>query len=57
MDPLGPIKDKLEEIKHDVRIAVEVAILEETTRFNLSRLMTLKPDRAVQYQASLDALK
>ena len=53
MDPLGAIAGKVAEIKADVQRAVEIAILTETTKFNLSRLATLDPDKAQFYLAAI----
>jgi len=44
MDPLGAIKDKIEEIKHDVGVKVETAILERNVAVALSRLKDLHPE-------------
>ncbi len=49
MDPLKSLTDKIEEIKADVQRRVEIAILRETTKFNLSRLATLDPANAEKY--------
>ncbi len=39
----------IDTIKADVKRAVEIAILTETTKFNLSRLATLDPANAEKY--------
>lgn len=54
--PFDQISAKIEEIKHDVRVAVEVAILEESVRFHLGWLTQLKPDRAETYGQMLSLI-
>jgi hypothetical protein len=49
MNPLDLINSKIKEIKADVQRAVEIAILKETTKFNLSRLATLDTENAEKY--------
>lgn len=49
INPLDAVKKEIDEIKTDVRIAVETAILRESVRFQLSRLITLDKDRAEVY--------
>jgi hypothetical protein len=56
MGPLKAINDKLQEIKADVQRAVEIAILRETTKFNLSRLATLDGANAAKYTSMVDEL-
>lgn len=53
IDPLAALTGKIAEIKADVQRAVEIAILTETTKFNLSRLATLDPDKAQLYLAAI----
>lgn len=54
-DPLAQLKAQVADIEKRVRVAVEIAILRETVRFQLSRLMTLDPDNA-QYKSALDSI-
>jgi hypothetical protein len=56
MDPFKSITDKIEEIKDEVQRRVEIAILRETTKFNLSRLATLDPKNADKYTGIVDLL-
>ena len=49
MDILKSFNDKIQEIKADVQRAVEIAILKETTKFNLSRLATLDTGNSEKY--------
>ncbi len=56
MDPFKGLTDKIAEIKADVQRTVEIAILTETTKFNLSRLATLDPENAAKYKAFVDQL-
>jgi hypothetical protein len=53
MDPLKALEDKVAGIEARVRLAVEIAILTETTNFNLSRLATLDPANAQRYLSAI----
>ncbi len=51
MDPIKILGDKIEEIKDEVERRVEIAILTQMTKFNLSRLATLDPMNAAYVSA------
>lgn len=55
-DPAKSLNDKIQEIKDDVQRTVQIAILREATKFNLSRLATLDPKSADKYTGMVDAL-
>jgi hypothetical protein len=57
MNPLESIKDKIEEIKAQVKRDVQIEILRETASVALSRLATLDTDRAADYLGALNGLK
>lgn len=56
MNPFDALKDKVQEIKHDVRVDLKTELLEEAVRFDVSRLLTLRPDRAEKYQGWMRAV-
>lgn len=56
INPLDAIKGDLDRIKKDIRVAVETAILRESVRVALSRLITLDHDRAYKYNSAMDAI-
>jgi len=58
MDPLKALENKVAEIEAKVKTAVEIKIIRETVRWELSRLLTLDPDPKKQgdYQAALAAI-
>lgn len=53
---LTEVNKRIDEIKHDVRVSVETAILRESVKFQLSRLLTLDLTDSHAYQTALDAL-
>lgn len=55
-NPLKAIKSEIEEIKRDVRVAVEIALVREAVRTGLSRLITLDPESGVSYQVALRSI-
>lgn len=58
MNPLDYIDKKLAEMKAAVQRDIEIAIVRESVRWQLSRLLTLDADakRQADYQAALAAM-
>ncbi len=52
MNPLDAIKKEIEQIKHDVGVAVETVVQEGIAKVALSRCAVLNPDKA-KYSAAL----
>lgn len=50
------MSNPFDELEAHLLTAVETAIITETTKFNLSRLVTLNPSAADKYKAALEAL-
>lgn len=55
MDPLKALENKVEEIKHDVGVAVETIVQEGIAKVALSRCAVLNPDKP-KYKTALDDL-
>jgi hypothetical protein len=55
-DPLAGIKSEIEEIKADVLLAVQIAILREAAATTLSRLATLDPAKATAYRCAIQTI-
>lgn len=58
MNPLDYIDKKLAEMKAAVQRDIEIAIVRESIRWQISRLLTLDTDakRQADYQAALSAM-
>jgi hypothetical protein len=56
MSIFDPIEAKIEQIKADVRLAVEIAIYRETAKTVLSRLATLDVANSTEYLSAIQAL-
>lgn len=55
MNPLDAIKKEVEEIKHDISVAVETTLQEGIAKVAISRLIALHPNTE-NYQIALKAL-
>lgn len=55
-DPLAVLQSKIEEIKADVRLTVEIAIYRETAKTVLSRLATLDVANSAEYLSAIQAI-
>lgn len=58
MDPLKALEEKVDAIEARVMLAVEIKIIRESVRWELSRLLTLDtdPKKQADYQAALAAI-
>jgi hypothetical protein len=55
-DGLFGVEGEIKRLESRVRIAVETSLLRESVRVQLSRLATLDPDRAHDYEEALGAV-
>lgn len=56
MNPLDFLKNEIEKVKVEVKVAVETAVLRESLRWQLARLITLDTDRTAVYQEMFNVL-
>jgi len=58
INPLKPIAIEVDKLADAIQTRVEIALITEGTKFNLSRLLTLdsNAERQAKYKSALEAL-